>query len=307
MLRTTHPTRRPKCGRPRGTMTQRGAALAACVCWFFASGCSKRTPEPEPTEEKRTKAKPELLDPEASAKGSLPGQPRAAVPDSHWEKPNGRLSTVNSDERLSTPPRNPKAPRTARVPVSPDDPLKGQFTLTDATKGLKGEGRLVATVKTAAGTLSCELYEDRAPITVANFVGLARGLRPYKNPKGQWVKEPAYDGTVFHRIIKGFMIQGGDPEGSGKGEPGYVVPDEIWEGAKHDQRGLLCMANRGPNTNGMQFFIMDGKAKHLDGGYTIFGECSPDRVIEKLAAWDVVGDKAVNPPKIEKVTIDRQK
>jgi peptidyl-prolyl cis-trans isomerase A (cyclophilin A) len=121
------------------------------------------------------------------------------------------------------------------------------------------------------------------------------------------VKQPAYDGTVFHRIVKGFMIQGGDPEGSGKGEPGYVIPDEIWEGAKHDRRGVLCMANRGRNTNGMQFFIMDGKAKHLDGGYTIFGECTPDSVIEKLAAWDVVGDRAVNPPKIEKVTIERKK
>jgi peptidyl-prolyl cis-trans isomerase A (cyclophilin A) len=191
--------------------------------------------------------------------------------------------------------------------VSPDDPLQGKFSLTDATQGLEGDGKLIATIKTAAGKLSCALYEDRAPITVANFVGLARGLRPFRNPEGRWVKQPAYDGTVFHRIVKGFMIQGGDPEGSGKGEPGYVIPDEIWEGAKHDRRGVLCMANRGRNTNGMQFFIMDGKAKHLDGGYTIFGECTPDSVIEKLAAWDVVGDRAVNPPKIEKVTIERKK
>ena len=102
------------------------------------------------------------------------------------------------------------------------------------------------------------------------------------------------------------MIQGGDAEGTGKGGAGYVIPDEIWEGAHHDRRGLLCMANRGPNTNGMQFFILDGKARHLDGGYTIFGYCTPESVIEKLAAWDVVGDRAMNPPKIERVTVQRR-
>jgi peptidyl-prolyl cis-trans isomerase A (cyclophilin A) len=140
---------------------------------------------------------------------------------------------------------------------------------------------------------------------VANFVGLARGLRPFKDPTGKWVKKPAYDGTVFHRIIKGFMIQGGDAEGTGKGEPGYVIPDEIWEGARHDGRGYLCMANRGPNTNGQQFFITDGAAPHLDGGYTIFGKCQPDAVIEKLASSEVFGDRASDPPKIEKILISR--
>jgi peptidyl-prolyl cis-trans isomerase A (cyclophilin A) len=191
------------------------------------------------------------------------------------------------------------------VRVSPDDPLQGKFTLEDATKGLSGKGALVAEMRTSLGKLRCELYEDRAPITVANFVGLARGLRPFKNPKGEWSKSPAYDGTTFHRVIKGFMIQGGDPAGTGGGEPGYVIPDEVWQDAYHSERGLLCMANRGPNTNGMQFFIMDGSAPHLDSGYTIFGKCGPDAVIEKLASVEVKGDRAVNPPKIEKVTVRR--
>lgn len=186
------------------------------------------------------------------------------------------------------------------------DPLGGKFTLEDATKGLPASGQLVAEIHTEQGKLTCELYEDKAPITVANFVGLARGLRPFKDPNsGEWVKRPAYNGTVFHRIIKGFMIQGGDPTGTGRGEPGYVFPDEIWEGAKHDQRGLLCMANRGANTNGMQFFIMDGAKQHLDGGYTIFGKCAPDAVIEKLASSEVIGDRAVNPPKMERITVSR--
>jgi peptidyl-prolyl cis-trans isomerase A (cyclophilin A) len=207
------------------------------------------------------------------------------------------------------PPPSPAQPAAKPAPtaqVSPDDPLKGQFSLADATKGLPEKGDLVANIQTELGKLECELYADKAPITVANFVGLARGLRPWKSPQGEWVKKPGYDGTTFHRVVKGFMVQGGDPQGSGRGEPGYVIPDEIWEGGSHDQRGLICMANRGPNTNGMQFFILDAPTQRLDGGYTIFGKCGPDAVIEKLASVEVRGDRSVNPTKIEKVTIARK-
>jgi len=186
------------------------------------------------------------------------------------------------------------------------DPLGGKFSLADATMGLPEKGTLTATMKTTKGTLECELFEDKAPITVANFVGLARGLRPFRDPQKNWVKKPAYDGTTFHRVIKGFMIQGGDPEGTGRGEPGYVIPDEVWPGATHNERGLLCMANRGPNTNGMQFFIMDGSAPHLDRSYTIFGKCSPGSVIEAIADSKVSGDRAIDPVKIEKVTVTRR-
>jgi peptidyl-prolyl cis-trans isomerase A (cyclophilin A) len=196
------------------------------------------------------------------------------------------------------------APPPAPTPAPNADPLKGQFTLADATKDLKGKGALVADIDTDLGKLSCELYEDKAPVTVANFVGLARGLRPFKSPSGEWVAKAAYDGTTFHRVIKGFMIQGGDPAGTGKGEPGYVIPDEMW-GGKHDRRGLLCMANRGPNTNGMQFFITDAGAPHLDRSYTIFGSCTPDSVIEKLASVEVQGERPAKPPTIKSVTIRR--
>jgi peptidyl-prolyl cis-trans isomerase A (cyclophilin A) len=198
-------------------------------------------------------------------------------------------------------------PTPAAAPMPTGDPAGGKFSLTDATQGLEGKGALVATIQTDKGALECKLYEDKAPNTVANFVGLARGLRPFKSPTGEWVKRPGYDGTTFHRVVKGFMIQGGDPAGTGAGEPGYVIPDEIWPGAKHDQRGLICMANRGANTNGMQFFITDGAPAHLDGGYTIFGKCGPDSVIEQLASVPTQGDRAVTPPKIEKVTIRRDK
>ncbi len=207
---------------------------------------------------------------------------------------------------VAASPSKVAAKPVAKVPVSPDDPMNGSFTLAQATSGLKGSGKLLATIETGKGKLECELYEDKAPITVANFVGLARGLRPWKNPDGKWLKTPAYDGTGFHRIIPGFMIQGGDPSGTGGGQPGYVIPDEVWEGARHDTPGQLCMANRGPNTNGAQFFITDGAPAHLDGGYTIFGLCAPHSVIQSIAAAPRSGDKATDPVKITKVTVARK-
>ena len=252
----------------------------------------------------------------AACKSGAAPEPESRKAGSMDSVKTAAAATQTATAAKTAPPPTPPPPPTARkvaakpvaeVPVSEGDPVKGKFSLEDATKGLAGSGKLVAEVKTDKGTLECELYADKAPITVANFVGLARGLRPWKNPAGEWVKKPLYEGTPFHRIIKGFMIQGGDPKGNGSGDPGYVIPDEIWEDARHDQRGLLCMANRGPNTNGSQFFIMDGVAAHLDGGYTIFGKCSPEDVIISLANSDVQGDKATNPPKIQKVNIKRAK
>ena len=203
-------------------------------------------------------------------------------------------------------PRRPIAARPANsVAPADDDPLKGKFSLAEATAGVPGKGALLATIDTDMGVITCQLFEDKAPVSVANFVGLARGVRPWKTPEGKWVKKPAYDGTVFHRIIKGFMIQGGDPTGTGAGQPGYNVPDEVWEGAYHDRAGLLCMANRGADTNGAQFFITDGAAAHLDNRYTILGECAPLETIHKIAAVETQGEKPASPPKMKSVTIKR--
>jgi peptidyl-prolyl cis-trans isomerase A (cyclophilin A) len=180
--------------------------------------------------------------------------------------------------------------------------------MDDATHGLPPGDQLTATIDTSHGKMSCRLLADKAPITVANFVGLARGTRPWKDPRsGQWVtNKPAYDGTTFHRIIKGFMIQGGDVKGDGSGEVGYVIPDEVWQGAHHDHAGELCMANRGANTNSGQFFITDASAPHLDRGYTIFGECEPESVIHMIAGVPTgPGDKPLSPVTIKKVTITR--
>lgn len=187
------------------------------------------------------------------------------------------------------------------------DPMGGSFSLAQAAAGLPATGALVATIKTSKGELRCKLLEDKAPIAVANFVGLARGTRPFKD-KGQWVTRAAYDGTTFHRVIKGFMIQGGDPQGTGRGEPGYVFKDELWSGpgSKHDRAGLLCMANRGPDTNGMQFFVTDAAAPHLDKSYTIFGECSPVSVVHAIANVPTdPGDRPQEEVTIQKVEISR--
>jgi peptidyl-prolyl cis-trans isomerase A (cyclophilin A) len=189
------------------------------------------------------------------------------------------------------------------------DPHKGSYTLAEATKELTGKGPIVASIETSIGTLQCKLFDDKAPLTVANFIGLATGKRAWKDPSSdEWVNRPAYDGTTFHRIIKGFMIQGGDPKGNGSGEPGYTIKDEIWEGAKHDRPGLLCMANRGPNTNGAQFFITDAAAAHLTkaGTYTIFGECAPVDTVHQIANVETGPmDRPNKPVTINKITVTR--
>ncbi|APR75736.1 Peptidyl-prolyl cis-trans isomerase [Minicystis rosea] len=222
----------------------------------------------------------------------------------------GKKAEEQQTQQRPMPPKPQKrkvtAKPTASVTPSKDDPLNGKWTLDDATKGLPAGKQIVATIETSLGNLECKLFDDKAPLTVANFVGLARGTRPWKTPEGKWEKKPAYDGTLFHRIIKGFMIQGGDAKKNGTGDPGYVIPDEVWEDANHDRAGLLCMANRGPNTNGQQFFITDDAAYHLDSGYTIFGECGPVDLVHKLASVEVRGERPVTPPDIKKITITRK-
>jgi peptidyl-prolyl cis-trans isomerase A (cyclophilin A) len=151
------------------------------------------------------------------------------------------------------------------------------------------EPGLYATITTTQGAIVCKLFEKEAPVTVQNFTGLARGTKEWTDPKtGQKVKRPLYNGTTFHRVIPGFMIQGGDPLGTGMGGPGYDFKDEFSPSLKFDQVGRLAMANSGPNTNGSQFFITVAPTPHLNNHHTIFGQ-----VVE---GQDVV-DKIVNVPK----------
>src|SRR6185436_4743502 len=130
-----------------------------------------------------------------------------------------------------------------------------------------------ATLVTTEGTFKARLFDQEAPKTVENFIGLAEGTKEWTDPRtNQKVKQPYYDNVIFHRVIDGFMIQGGDPLGQGIGGPGYNFPDEFHPALRHSKAGILSMANRGPNTNGGQFFITLGRTSHLDNRHTVFGE-----------------------------------
>lgn len=170
-----------------------------------------------------------------------------------------------------------------------------------------GEGRLQARLATTEGEIVCDLFEESAPLTVANFVGLARGMRGWLDPASdEIVERPLYDGVVFHRVIPGFAIQTGDPTGTGTGGPGYTFRDEFSPDARHDSAGVLSMANHGPNTNGSQFFITLAAAPHLDFRHTVFGKCEGLDVIEGIARSPTgPDDHPVDPPVLESVEIFR--
>lgn len=139
---------------------------------------------------------------------------------------------------------------------------------------------LYADMETSKGNMIIQLFDEDAPLAVANFVGLAEGT---KQNKAKPLGTPYYDGIIFHRVIKDFMIQGGDPDGKGTGGPGYNFEDEFFSDKKHDKKGMLSMANAGPNTNGSQFFITEVPTPWLDGRHTIFGQ-----VIEGLDVIDSI-------------------
>jgi len=163
-----------------------------------------------------------------------------------------------------------------------------------------------ATFDTSAGSFKARLYDDKAPKTVENFVGLATGAKQWTDPSGKPSTRPFYDGLIFHRVIDGFMIQGGCPEGSGRGGPGYRFADEFGPGLRHEKGGLLSMANAGPNTNGSQFFITLAPTPWLDNKHAIFGEVTDGiDVITKIGkAQTGPQDRPAKDITINKVTIE---
>lgn len=172
-----------------------------------------------------------------------------------------------------------------------------------------GDGQLFATLHTNKGDIKVKLFEERAPKTVANFVGLATGKRTWRDPDGgQERNDPFYDGVIFHRVIPGFMIQGGDRTGTGRGGPGYKFEDEFHPDLRHTKGGLLSMANSGANTNGSQFFITEGPTPHLDNKHSIFGEVAEGLdVVNSIAQTPRgPGDRPKQDVVIENVTVSRQ-
>jgi cyclophilin family peptidyl-prolyl cis-trans isomerase len=171
-------------------------------------------------------------------------------------------------------------------------PTGGASTLAEAAYpmrelrthlGLADGEQLVATFQFGNRVMSCTLFVEQAPITVASFVGLARGTQPWIDPRtGEAGEGSLYDGTILHRVIPEFMIQGGDPLGEGTGGPGYAFRDELHPSLRFDRPGRLAMANSGPATNGSQFFVTEVPTPHLDGKHTIFGQCEPVNVVMEL-------------------------
>jgi len=161
---------------------------------------------------------------------------------------------------------------------------------------------------TSMGRITCQFFEKEAPKAVANFIALAQGTKDWTDPQSQkkMHNQPLYDGTIFHRVIPEFMIQGGDPTGTGMGDPGYTFEDEFNPDLNFDVPGRLAMANSGPNTNGSQFFITEVPTEHLNQKHTIFGQCDEPSIglVKAIARVERdPNDKPVTPVVLQKVTI----
>lgn len=169
----------------------------------------------------------------------------------------------------------------------------------------KGKDK-IAVIETTEGKITVKLFDKKAPKTVENFIGLASGKKAWTDPSGKPMKnKPLYNGTIFHRVIDGFMIQGGDPQGTGAGGPGYQFEDEFTPNDNFDHPGILAMANAGPNTNGSQFFITVAPTQYLNGRHTIFGEVIKGMdVVNKIAkAAKNQVDRPIKDIKIKKIKV----
>jgi peptidyl-prolyl cis-trans isomerase A (cyclophilin A) len=222
------------------------------------------------------------------------------------------LALATCKEERSLPPPPPPAPPPAAAPAPAPAPTPAPLPAAEAAPAAAlapVPAEQYATLDTSLGTIVLRLFPKDAPKTVANFVGLATGQKEWTDPRtGQRTRAKLYDGTLFHRVIPGFMIQGGDPLGSGMGDPGYSFEDEFQSGRRFDKVGLLAMANAGPNTNGSQFFITTSTPHHLDNHHTIFGEViSGYDVVEKISKVPQgPNNRPVEPVVLRHVTISEK-
>ncbi len=228
------------------------------------------------------------------------GEDRTAGSDDHPPIESGAQATSED----VAPPLDPDPEATAD---KPPEPTALQRYIDD----IDGQGPLMVGIETTEGVIECELFADEAPITVANFVGLARGLKAFVDPRsGDLVSgTPFYDGVEFHRVIPNFFIQTGDRSGHGHGGPGYTIPDEFSQSLRHDSEGILTMGNQGePDSGGSQFLILEKPVPHLDDHHTVFGQCrSLDviRAISHVPTRDL--NRPIDPaPHIKSMTFSRQ-
>jgi peptidyl-prolyl cis-trans isomerase A (cyclophilin A) len=216
-------------------------------------------------------------------------------------------SAFASAQQTVPPPAAPDAPQQApAAPASPAPDLPDSPGL-QAPPSVEPTGP-TAVMDTSMGRITCRLFDKQAPETVANFIGLAEGTKDWSDPTTHEKVhgKPLYDGTIFHRVIPGFMAQGGDPIGTGMGDPGFYIPDEIDPSLMFDVPGRLAMANSGPNTDGSQFFVTEDIQPSLNGHYTIFGQCNPSSVlvVKTMTRVERDGrDKPLSPVVLKKVTI----
>ncbi|WP_419803934.1 peptidylprolyl isomerase [Terriglobus sp.] len=213
-----------------------------------------------------------------------PPTPPAATPVLPPEQTNQQASPKPTDDL-------PDTPSTTEGIVVPPEP-----------------NGTTAVIDTSMGRLTCQFFQKQAPLTVANFIGLANGTKDYTDPtSGQKMTHTRYyDGTTFHRVIANFMIQGGDRAGTGRGDPGYYIPDEFAPGLRFDREGRLAMANAGPGTGGSQFFITEAPVPELNGKHTIFGQCDAHSVmvVRTIARVEKdASDKPLDPVIVRSVTI----
>jgi len=176
-----------------------------------------------------------------------------------------------------------------------------------ASESVPGSGQLMARFKTSMGDMVAELYEEQAPQTINNFVALATGNVEWTDAGGRKSSEPLYSGTIFHRVIPNFMLQGGDPTGTGRGGPGWRFKDECRADLRHTEPGILSMANAGPGTNGSQFFVCQIATPWLDGKHTVFGKVVEGLdIINTIAAVDTgPGDRPRTDVVLNQVEIYR--
>ena len=194
------------------------------------------------------------------------------------------------------------------APAAKTAPAKKPAATAVAKPAAAPPAEPTAIIDTTAGKMTCTLFPDKAPLGVANFVGLAQGTKDWTNPVSHAKKHgvPLYDGTIFHRVIPNFMIQGGDPAGTGSGDVGFEFKNETSPTLKFDRPGRLAYANAGPGTNGSQFFITEVAYASLNGGYTIFGQCDDATValVKQIARMGRdANDRPYRPVKINHITI----